>query len=72
VRRFAYAAVSGRMTHHNASIPVLAEDTARSHLVWITDLLPDAMAETISALVEEGSVVMKKLWNQGQLRLVLV
>ena len=36
------------------------------------DLLPDAMAETISALVEEGSVVMKKLWNQGQLRLVLV
>jgi carbon monoxide dehydrogenase subunit G len=63
-RRFAYAAVGGRMTHHNASIQVLAETDEKSRLVWITDLLPDEMAAPITALVEQGAAVMKQTLEQ--------
>jgi len=59
-RRLAYAAVGGRMTHHNASIQVLSEGAAQSRLIWITDLLPDEMAAPIAALVEQGAAVMKQ------------
>jgi carbon monoxide dehydrogenase subunit G len=59
-RRFAYAAVGGRTSHHNASIEVLPEGPDRCRLVWITDLLPEAMAAPIAALVEQGAQVMKQ------------
>lgn len=59
-RRFVYAAVGGRATHHNASLQVFADGPSRSRLVWITDLLPDEVAGPISALVDQGAVVMKQ------------
>jgi carbon monoxide dehydrogenase subunit G len=61
-RRFAYAVVEGSLpiTHHNASIQVFAEDSGRSRLVWITDVLPDELAAPISNLVEQGSAAMKQ------------
>ena len=59
-RRFSYAAVGGSLTHHNASIQVVAESAAKSRLVWITDLLPDDMVAPISALVDQGAAMMKK------------
>jgi len=56
-RRFAYASVGGRARHHNASIQVFPHgDGAR--LVWITDVLPDDLTQSIGALVEQGAVVM--------------
>jgi hypothetical protein len=59
-RRFAYAAVGGRATHHNASIQVLAEGSDRCRVVWITDLLPSEVAAPIAGLVEQGAAVMKR------------
>lgn len=59
-RRFAYAAVGGRTTHHNASIQVLSEGKDRCRLVWITDLLPQEMVSPIFALMEQGAMVMKQ------------
>jgi carbon monoxide dehydrogenase subunit G len=59
-RRFAYAAVGGRTTHHNASMQVFAEGSERSRLVWITDLLPNEVAATITELVEQGARTMKQ------------
>jgi carbon monoxide dehydrogenase subunit G len=59
-RRFAYAAVGGRTTHHHASIQVLPEGEDSCRLVWITDLLPQEMAGPIAALVEQGAMVMKR------------
>jgi carbon monoxide dehydrogenase subunit G len=59
-RRFAYAAVGGRTTHHNASMQVFAEGEDHSRLVWITDLLPNEVAAVISELVEQGASVMKQ------------
>lgn len=57
-KRFAYAAVGGRATHHNASMQVFA-DTEGSRLVWITDLLPNELEGFVAGLVEQGSTVAK-------------
>jgi carbon monoxide dehydrogenase subunit G len=63
-RRLVYASVGGRARHHNASIQVLpAGEHAR--VVWITDLLPDELAEPIRALVDEGARVMKRTLEES-------
>ncbi len=59
-RRFAYAAVDGRATHHNASMQVFADGDGRSRVVWITDVLPNELAGPVGVLVEQGSAVMKR------------
>lgn len=61
-RRLAYAVVEGRMplVHHHASFQVFTEGTSRSRLVWITDVLPHALAEEIRLRVERGAAVMKQ------------
>ncbi len=59
-RRLAWAAVGGRLTHHNASLQVFAEGEEHSRVVWIADLLPDELAGYVSALIEEGTVAMKQ------------
>ena len=59
-RRFAWAAVGGRTTHHNASMQVFAAGSDSSRLVWITDLLPNEVAATINELVEQGVRTMKQ------------
>lgn len=58
-RRFCWAAVGGRLTHHNASMQVL-EDERGTRLVWIADLLPDAMAPAIRALMDAGASAIQQ------------
>jgi carbon monoxide dehydrogenase subunit G len=52
-RRLAYSVRSERLSHHNASFQVFA-DGAGSRLVWIADVLPDAAAATVAAMMDEG------------------
>jgi carbon monoxide dehydrogenase subunit G len=59
-RRIVWSASGGRLTHHNASLQVFPEDAAHSRLVWIADLLPNAMAEPIAAMIDEGMRAMKR------------
>src|SRR5690349_15042518 len=59
-RRLVYASVNGRATHHNASMQVFDEGENRSRVVWITDVLPDELIDSISQLVEMGSDAMKQ------------
>lgn len=59
-RRVAWAAVGGRMTHHNASAQVFAEGDAGSRVVWIADLLPNELAPAIAGMIEQGLAAMKK------------
>jgi carbon monoxide dehydrogenase subunit G len=59
-RRFVYAAVGGKATHHNASLQVLEEGEGRARVVWITDLLPHELAAPIRGLVERGAAAMKR------------
>jgi carbon monoxide dehydrogenase subunit G len=58
-RRVAYAATGRRLTHHNASMQVFDAGPQRSRLVWLTDLLPDAMAAPIGELIEQGAAAMQ-------------
>jgi hypothetical protein len=59
-RRFAYAVVQGRPTHHNASMQVFAQVGERSLFVWIADFLPNEVAEPIGAMMEYGIAVIKQ------------
>ncbi|HZM95026.1 MAG TPA: SRPBCC family protein [Vicinamibacterales bacterium] len=59
-RRLAYAVVDWRTTHHNASFQVVPDDGARCRLVWITDLLPDTLADLVGGFVEQGCAAIKR------------
>ncbi len=59
-RRFVYAAVGGQSKHHNASMQVFGEGEGETRLVWITDLLPNEVAGSIGALVEQGASIIKQ------------
>src|SRR5688572_33167499 len=59
-RRLAWSATGGRLTHHNASMKVLAEGDKRTRAVWTADLLPDEMAKPIAAMIDQGCAAMKK------------
>ncbi len=59
-RRLAWSVVGGRLTHHNASLQVLAEGETHSRVVWIADLLPNALAATIAGMIEQGMGAMKQ------------
>jgi hypothetical protein len=58
-RRLAYSVRSERLSHHNASFQVLA-DASGSRLVWIADVLPDAAAVTVAAMMDDGMVATKR------------
>ncbi len=60
-RRLVWAVVgSPRLTHHHASMQVFAESEGGSRVVWIADLLPNEVADTIRGMIEEGMALMKK------------
>jgi len=60
-RRLVWAVVgSSRLTHHNASMQVVADREGRSRVIWVADLLPNEVARDIGALIEQGLAVMKK------------
>ena len=59
-RRIVYAAEKGTpMTHHHASMQVIPEGGGRCRFVWITDLLPDSAASSISQLIDGGAQALK-------------
>jgi Polyketide cyclase / dehydrase and lipid transport len=59
-RRLAYAVVDWRTSHHNASFQVLPDGSERCRLVWITDLLPNTLAELVGSFIEQGCTAMKR------------
>lgn len=58
-RRIVWSAQSERLTHHNASTQIHEEGTTRCRVVWIADLLPDAIAPAVTAMIEAGLQAMK-------------
>ncbi len=64
-RRLVCSAVGGRLSHHNASLQILADGEGRSRAVWIADLLPNELAPVIRGMIEQGAAAMKKKLEQG-------
>src|SRR6266481_256841 len=59
-RRVAWSVVGGRMTHHNASAQVFPNGATGCRFVWIADLLPNEVAPSITAMIEQGLAVIKQ------------
>jgi hypothetical protein len=59
-RRLAWAAIGGRLTHHNASIQVFGDGDGHTRAVWIADLLPNELAAAIREMIDQGAAAMKK------------
>jgi carbon monoxide dehydrogenase subunit G len=60
-RRIAYTSVEGPLgaSHHHATLQVLPTDDAGvSRVVWVTDVLPDALAEPVAQLMRRGAGAM--------------
>ena len=58
--RHAWSARGEPFTHHNASIQVFAEGAAKCRIVWIADLLPNEIADTVEKMILQGLGVMKQ------------
>jgi hypothetical protein len=69
-RRVAYTVTEGPFTatHHNAAAQVCPNADGRSDFVWITDVLPDALAPSIDALMEHGIRVIKNTLESAAAR----
>lgn len=66
-RRLAYSVVESRLdfAHHQATLQVSSLGNRRSHVVWISDVLPDRLAVPVSALMDEGLRLMKATIERG-------
>jgi carbon monoxide dehydrogenase subunit G len=59
-RRLVWSATGGLTTHYNGAVQVFAGENGGARVVWIADLLPDAVAPQIRAAIEQGMAVMKR------------
>jgi hypothetical protein len=61
VRRFSWAALGGRIRHHNASLQVFAGgEGGGTRVVWIADVLPHELASDMAGLMEQGAASLKR------------
>lgn len=58
--RHSWSARGEPFTHHNASLQVFAEGDDSCRLVWIADLLPNEIADTVAEMIEAGLATMKR------------
>lgn len=59
-RRLVWSVIEGRLRHHNASMQIFADGEGASRVVWIADLLPNELAGSIGAMIEQGLAAMKR------------
>jgi hypothetical protein len=59
-RRLVYAIANERVTHYSASVQVLADGETRSRLIWIVDVLPNAIAPYVDAQMDLGALAVRK------------
>jgi uncharacterized protein YndB with AHSA1/START domain len=62
IRRMAYTVTEGQrlpLTYHHAAFQVF-EEGDRCRLVWLTDVLPHAMADAVKGRVERGIQEIKE------------
>ena len=59
-RRLVYAIANERVSHYSASVQVKADGETRSRLIWIVDVLPNAIAPYIDAQMDLGAQAVQK------------
>ena len=63
-RRLVYAIANERVSHYSASVQVIADGETRSRLIWIVDVLPNAIAPYIGAQMDLGALAVQKALNR--------
>ncbi|KAB2915823.1 MAG: SRPBCC family protein [Hyphomicrobiaceae bacterium] len=59
-RRLVWAAVGGRIKHHNGAMQVIPDGENQTRVVWTADLLPNDLAETAGDMMQQSISVMKR------------
>lgn len=67
-RRVVWSVVDGAPTHHNGAAQVLPDGPRACRFVWIADLLPDALAPSIAAMMDQGLAVIKETLERAERR----
>jgi Polyketide cyclase / dehydrase and lipid transport len=59
-RRLVWSLVYGKspITHYNSAVQVFDGDAGGSRIVWTTDVLPDAAAPGLRAVMQLGAIAM--------------
>ena len=58
--RHAWSARGTPFTHHNASIQVFSQGAEKSRVVWIADVMPNEVADTVGEMMSQALDVMKQ------------
>jgi uncharacterized protein YndB with AHSA1/START domain len=58
--RLVWSIADGPYTHHNGSAQVFSAGHGQARFVWIADLLPNELADSTAALMEQGIEVVKR------------
>jgi carbon monoxide dehydrogenase subunit G len=64
--RHSWSARGEPFTHHNASVQVFSEGDDKCRVVWIADLLPNEIVETVSEMIQHGLDTMKQTLESSQ------
>jgi polyketide cyclase/dehydrase/lipid transport protein len=59
-RRHAWSARGEPLTHHNASIQVFPKGHDQCRVVWIADVMPNEVADTVGEMMSQGLTAMKR------------
>jgi Polyketide cyclase / dehydrase and lipid transport len=59
-RRHAWSARGEPLDHHNASIQVFADGDDECRVVWIADVMPHEVADTVGEMMSQGLTAMKR------------
>ncbi|MGO4222315.1 SRPBCC family protein [Lysobacter sp. TAF61] len=59
-RRVVWSVQGDPFAHHNASVQAFESGDGGTRLVWIADLLPDALEAPIAGMIEQGLEAMKQ------------
>jgi len=59
-RRLVYGIANERVTHYSASVQITADGEARSRMIWIVDVLPNAIAPYIDGQMDLGALAVQK------------
>ncbi|MGA2493220.1 MAG: SRPBCC family protein [Roseiarcus sp.] len=58
-RRLAWTSEGGRATHYNAAVQAFAVPAGGARIVWIVDVLPDALAPQLATAMDDGMAAMQ-------------
>ena len=58
--RHSWSARSPMLEHHNASVQVFSEEPEKCRVVWIADVMPNAVAGPMEGMIQQGLEAMKQ------------